>query len=319
MTDDTAEVPIKSSPFDINTFRQETSVKYPTFTPPAKPGYAQDLAAGDTLDIAASSPVSPLKLAQAFSPIPVRHHYHHGDEADFQSATGLPPNPNGPHPAFQQQAHPSYNTNPTQQPMTPMPTPPPSPKPKKQQYQTDQNRPFLFPFSRMQYSRSRDARLVPYAIDEADKLYSRHMHVSVALMQMWRTREDCMIAESGLQRMPGSENTFDTFESILGGNGGNSSTNGSSAPALLYSDRRGSDGSYRDDFGDATEDLPDVILLNAKIAEIEAFIQQADARGGDRTELKKLKEANEKREDLLRLKRVEQIYVSLPPTDIAHN
>ena len=94
------------------------------------------------------------------------------------------------------------------QPATPAPSPPPSPssKPKKQQYQTDQSRPFLFPFSRTQAGK--EARLVPFAIDEADRLYNKHMYVGLALAQMWRTREDCMTAESGLDHMPGTEGEF---------------------------------------------------------------------------------------------------------------
>lgn len=45
---------------------------------------------------------------------------------------------------------------------------------------------------------------MPFAIDEADKLFNKHVYVSAALWQMWRTREDCMTAESGLDHMPGS-------------------------------------------------------------------------------------------------------------------
>ena len=88
-------------------------------------------------------------------------------------------------------------------PATPAPSPPPSPKPKKQQFQTDQTRPFLFPFSR------RGGSLVPFAIDEADKLYHKHMYVSLSLWQMWRTREECMTRESGLERMPGSQDVIE--------------------------------------------------------------------------------------------------------------
>lgn len=44
---------------------------------------------------------------------------------------------------------------------------------------------------------------MPFAIDEADRLYNKHMYVSLALSQMWRTREDCITAESGLEHMPG--------------------------------------------------------------------------------------------------------------------
>ena len=55
----------------------------------------------------------------------------------------------------------------------------------------------------------RGGSLVPFAIDEADKLYHKHMYVSLSLWQMWRTREECMTAESGLERMPGSEKVFE--------------------------------------------------------------------------------------------------------------
>lgn len=51
----------------------------------------------------------------------------------------------------------------------------------------------------------RDGQMVPFAIDEADRLYNRHMYVSLSLWQMWRTREECMTHESGLKFMPGSE------------------------------------------------------------------------------------------------------------------
>jgi hypothetical protein len=34
------------------------------------------------------------------------------------------------------------------------------------------------------------------------------MYVGLALSQMWRTREDCMTAESGLDHMPGTEGEF---------------------------------------------------------------------------------------------------------------
>ena len=167
-------------------------MKYPTFTPPPAP-----------VPVAAPVPVpvSTSKLAQAYAPIPVRHHYDHDDTESQQSGMGS----NVPGHPFQQiqQSNSGYRQIP--QPATPAPSPPPpSPKPKKQQFQTDQNRPFLFPFSRSQM-RYNGSRLVPYAIDEADKLYTKHMYVSLSLWQMWRTREECMTSESGLERMPGSE------------------------------------------------------------------------------------------------------------------
>lgn len=81
-------------------------------------------------------------------------------------------------------------------PATPAPTPPQSPiqKTKKQQYQTDPNKPFLFP-----YTRSNDpTSLVPFAIQEADKLYQKHQYVSLGLFQLWQEREECLREERGL-------------------------------------------------------------------------------------------------------------------------
>ena len=189
-------MPIKSTPLDIETFRQETSVKYPTFSATSTP---VPLSTGGPQKIEVSILTS--KLSQAYSPIPIRHHYHH-DELDSNS--GLPPSSSN---LFHGQPLPNGPYRP--QPATPAPSPPPSPKPKKQQYQTDQTRPFLFPFSKSNRF-GKDAKYVPFAISEADKLYTKHMYISLALLQMWKTREDCMIAESGLERMPGSDPNFGT-------------------------------------------------------------------------------------------------------------
>lgn len=187
---------------DIENFRQETSIKYPTFTPPTPTQPAStNSAKSNAIPTYKVVNVATSKLATAYSPIPIRHHYNHHDEMDHQAPVsniyGAPPNQAG-----------QYRAGP--QPATPAPTPPPSPKPKKQQYQTDQNRPFLFPFSKQQL-KSRNGRYVPFAIDEADNLFNKHMYVSQALWQMWKTREECMTAESGLSKMPGSiEEEFKT-------------------------------------------------------------------------------------------------------------
>ncbi|KAF9008756.1 hypothetical protein BDQ17DRAFT_1388492 [Cyathus striatus] len=253
---------IKSTPIDIEIFRQETTVKYPTFSPtPEPPPVLSDT------PIAKSHPSQLLhRLSEAYSPIPVRHHYHHDDDPQ----TGGPPLTH-----FHSQmggAPGQFRPNP--QPATPAPSPPPSPKPKKQQYQTDQNRPFLFPFSHSQLGR--DAKLVPFAIAEADKLYNKHMYVSLALAQMWRTREDCMTSESGLEYMPGinpGEFEPSTFKSVD---------------------------------PEAGEPLPDVALLDAKISEAIEAMKTAQTPSEKR-------KAKERKEDLMRLKRVEQIYSSVLP------
>ncbi|THH02760.1 hypothetical protein EW026_g128 [Hermanssonia centrifuga] len=252
-------IPIKASPLDIEAFHEEISVKYPTFAPPHT----------HTHEIHAPVPVPTTKLAQAYSPIPVRHHYEHDDSDSALHGSGPPP---------ALPAHP-YHSNQNSsfrgmQPATPAPSPPPSPKPKKQQFQTDQARPFLFPFSRSMAGRRGGGSLVPFAIDEADKLYHRHMYVSLSLWQMWRTREECMTVESGLDHMPGSEKVMD--------------------PKIAPNDE------------EYAESLPDMALLDAKIAEAEAAMAKAETTAEKR-------KAKERKEDLMRLKRVEVIYSSVLP------
>jgi Domain of unknown function (DUF3402) len=246
-------VVVKSTPIDLQIFRQETFVKYPTFTP------------------APVQEIPSMKLAEALAPIPVRHHYNHQDDNDeaansILAANGYIPNRQ------------SMGQNP--QAATPAPTPPASPKPKKQQYQTDQTKPFIFPFS----SRSRVSRtLVPFAIDEADQLYAKHMHVSLALFQMWRTREDFILDESGLKEMPRDDNI--------------------DVALRRYSVINSSIAAVEDD--DAVETLPDLKRLEEAIAQSEKIVKAAEA-SGNRAEIKK---AQERKEDLQRLRRVEIIYV----------
>ena len=249
---------VKSTPIDMQVFRQETFVKYPTFTP------------------APVQEIPSMKLAEALAPIPVRHHYNHYDDNDEAANSILAANDYAPNRQPMGQNH---------QVATPAPTPPPSPKPKKQQYQTDQTKPFLFPFS----SRSRISKtLVPYAIDEADQLYAKHMHVSLALFQMWRTREDFILDESGLKEMPRYDNVDEALRrySVI-----NSST------AVVEED------------DDTVETLPDLKRLEEAIAQSEKIVKVAEA-SGNRTEIRK---AQERKGDLQRLRRAEIIYVSSPP------
>lgn len=259
-------VPLKSSPLDFQTFRQETAVKYPTFTP---------------------DPVNDMpsfKLAEAYAPIPIRPHYnHHQQVEDMQGPPGMPNN------AYGQQ-------RPQQLPPTPAPSPPPNMgKTKKTQYQTDQSRPFVFPFS----SRIRPQKLVPFAIDEADRLYTRHMYISASLYQMWRTREECILDESGLQNLP-SHRTGSDFSA--------ESARIAEVLALAKGDRRFSmtSTSIQDPEGQA---LPDVEALDEALEKAEARMKRAEAEG-DRAELRR---AKEEIDDLVRLRRVEQIYSMILP------
>ncbi|KAF5363950.1 hypothetical protein D9756_000807 [Leucocoprinus leucothites] len=253
---------LKTSAIDVEQYRSETSVKYPTFTPPKTP--PMNLA--DFPIAKANSSKLTHRLSQAYTPIPLRHHYHHDDLEPTH--TGMLP---GQSNFQQQQMGPNGPFRGNPQPPTPAPSPPPSPKPKKQQYQTDQSRPFLLPFSG---KKGKNATLVPFAIEEAEGLFNKHLYVSLTLAQMWRTREDCMTFESGLERMPGMDETY------------RSST-------FLTNEME-------------SEPLPDIVQLNR---EIEAAAKAEDTATSDSDKRK----WRERREDLMRLKRVEQVYGAVLP------
>lgn len=153
-----ARKPTKATPVDFETFQEELAVKYPTYVSP-KRGPA-DL------------PIE--KLATAVDPLPprrlaLRAQTNEDGELMDGHSVGV-------------------------QPGTPAPSPPPSPRPGKQKFQTDQSKPFIFPFS----SRVQGDKTVPYSIDEADRLYKENMHVSTELWQMWRIKEDMEREERGL-------------------------------------------------------------------------------------------------------------------------
>jgi hypothetical protein len=156
---------------DITNFHRDTSVKYPTFFPNPAP----------------DSIAPPERLAEGIKPIPARPNYH-STEIPTVSKTSV---------------HHPPPTNPSQQlpqPATPAPTPPgspaPPPKQKKQQYQTDPNKPFIFPYSRS--ANGPPGSLVPFAIDEAERLYHKHTYISLGLYQLWQEREECIREERGL-------------------------------------------------------------------------------------------------------------------------
>lgn len=127
-------------------------------------------------------PVPTESLADSVKPLPARSNYH---------STEIPQSNSN-----------SFNPNNTSlpQPGTPAPTPPQTPqqRPKKLQFQTDPTRPFVFPYS--QSTQGPPSSLVPYAIEEADKLYNSHLFVSLGLYQLWEAREECLREERGLGR-----------------------------------------------------------------------------------------------------------------------
>lgn len=161
----------KASPIDITSFHRDTSVKYPTFEPQP----------------AVELPIPSEKLSDGIKPLPPRPNYHSTEIPSAKSGNEGLRDPMASTPAPQTSAP---------LPATPAPTPPQSPlqKPKKQQYQTDPTKPFLFPYSRSTTTSS----LVPFAIQEADKLYSKHSYVSLGLWQLWQEREECLREERGL-------------------------------------------------------------------------------------------------------------------------
>ena len=207
---------------------------------------------------------------------------------------------------------------------TPAPSPPPTPnKPKKQQYQTDQTKPFVFPFSPEAYI---SRRLVPYAIDEADELYGKHLHVSLALFQIWRTREDYLLDESGLDAFPGESEkdrkmkrwSVVKIRKAVNATGSSAFTGMSSAPMGDGTSTQGGgsgEGAEEDDDDEAVT-WPDSKLLEEAIEQAEKELKALDrelARLGEdgATSLKKAerRRGKERRDDLMRLQRVETIYV----------
>ncbi|TIA81785.1 hypothetical protein E3P98_01860 [Wallemia ichthyophaga] len=150
---------VKSNPVDLQQFFTQTSLKYPTYKPNAQP-----------------LPLNGLALASAPAPLKTS-----APKQDLPSAFAVGPTVSGGN---------SSNINtaaPEAMPGTPLPTPPPSPAPgsklKKTQFQTDQTKPFIFPFSENTSS-------VPTSIDEAGRLYAAHMHVPISLWQTHQIRKD---------------------------------------------------------------------------------------------------------------------------------
>ncbi len=56
--------------------------------------------------------------------------------------------------------------------------------------------------------------LVPFAIKEAENLYGKHMYVSLELWQMWRTREDYIHSESGLEHLSGTDDVTEALNKM---------------------------------------------------------------------------------------------------------
>ncbi|CAO1612896.1 unnamed protein product [Sympodiomycopsis kandeliae] len=160
--------PTKTTPTDFDCFRQELAVKYPTYIPPRR--------------TAADLPIE--KVATALDPLPPPRPIGLNGSGDGSSGAN---GNNGEEGA-------EGGGGGGGQPATPLPTPPPSPRPNKQKFQTDQSKPFVFPFS----ASVQGDRMVPYSIEEADRLYAENMYVSTEMWQVWSTREELSREERGI-------------------------------------------------------------------------------------------------------------------------
>lgn len=118
--------------------------------------------------------------------------------------------------------------------------------------------------------------MVPYAIDEADKLYKQHAHISLGLYQLWKEREEFLKEEIGL----GSTG-------ILG---------------------LGVTSSSEEESSGKGEEARDEILQEFRERDSELRNKEEEAtREGN---MKEVRGIREKRESLKKLERVEMIYVS---------
>lgn len=164
---------------DFATFKTDIAYKYPTYHSPTVVAPLPQI------------PITRIVAAAASAPLNNGFHLNHGPHLDHVNG--------------------AYNSMPTQSgplPPTPAPSPPPTPppnKPKKQQYQTDQNKPFVLPFSQANiggghYStnKGRGKMTVPFSIDEAGKLYARNLRFSTELWQTWKLREEYLADETGV-------------------------------------------------------------------------------------------------------------------------
>lgn len=263
----------KAAPVDFQTFRNEISSKYPSYQPPPI-AFAPDL---DRLSAAAApSPVRP-----AFS-------YHINPNHDSSGpAPGAPP--------LGSQAP---------VPGTPAPSPPPSPapKPKKLQFQTDQSRPFVLPFAPANAGPRGRPRAVPASIEEAGELYRRNMRISTELWQTWKLREEYMAEESGL--LKAARLGEDGLEAAVRGKG-----KGKGVAAAVGKDDVARLGHRMEELAigdeeDEDEDPMDPLWMLRKLGQQARQDEEAAEDHKDRDRL------HQRRVDLQRLERVEQLFVS---------
>ncbi|KAM0793066.1 hypothetical protein ACM66B_000552 [Microbotryomycetes sp. NB124-2] len=312
----------KVAPTDLQAFRNEITSKYPSYQAPHIP-MIPDLE----------------RISAAAAPLPVKPIFSSRVNPNHDSSAYSVSGPGGSMNGYAGQGTFGGGVG---IPGTPAPSPPPSPapKPKKQQYQTDQSKPFVLPFAPSNAGPRHGApRAVPASLAEAGDLYSRNMRISTELWQTWKLREEYMADESGILKAAqldewesGKTNKFrsggagvdrkqkrTSLRSVVNGGDSHGRAVASGEDAAKLSRRMeelvidsGSESELDDDGADADgeddqEDLMDPLsMLKHMQKQIRA---QEDAERDD----KKRKALRQRRLDVQKLERIEQLYRAVLP------
>jgi hypothetical protein len=202
-------------------------------------------------------------------------------------------------------------------PGTPAPSPPPTPKANKQKYQTDQTRPFVFPYS----TSVQGPRTVPFSIEEASQLYRDNMYVSLELWQLWRMREELIHDESGVANAAdgsrigfgGWEKELRKIEMTMNGSRARDARSPSSSGSHDTFGKQQSGATQSRARGEATLDRLEVLEkeVNLELARVEGdhMLAVVDNDGY----LARVEELRQKRADVRRLQRVDVLYRAVLP------
>lgn len=189
-------------------------------------------------------------------------------------------------------------------PGTPAPSPPPSPAPKtkKLQFQTDQSKPFVLPFAPANAGPRGRPRAVPASIDEAGELYRRNMRISTELWQTWKLREEYMAEESGLLKAARLEGHGSPLVKPTAGGlpvtRDDVNRLGRRMEELSVGSGSGSSSTSDEEPDEEGEDAMDPLAMLRKM---ERGLRRQEDRGDV--------QAGQRRRDVQRLIRVEQLYV----------
>lgn len=147
---DKSTLRVASRPEDLHHVLEDISLKYPTLTHPhlAEEGQRAEVLSSATA-VLSDTPGNGHSMNMSHIPDPL------GQEVGFPGGT--------------------FASAPQ----------PPGPKAGKQKFQTDQSRPFVFP-----YSNRAGNGAAPFSVYEALSLYQKHMYIPTSLWQQWCVRQD---------------------------------------------------------------------------------------------------------------------------------